>query len=360
MRAITITPGAKNSVKMCDVPAPKQEDACVTVRVVRTGLCGTDAEINAGIYGEAPPGDKYLILGHENFGVVERAGAAADGIKPGDYVVSTVRRPCGKCANCAAGEMDLCMTGDYTERGIKGKHGFMAERYTESAEYLVKIPAACRDVGVLLEPMSIVEKGIDHTYLIQRRMVWRPRMAWALGAGPVGLLAAAVLRTRGLEVFVAGREAESDPRAEIVRGLGAQYACVKGETLADLLKQTGKPDLIIEATGASSVAFASMQLLAPNGVLCLLSVTGGHTSNAVPTDVINQDLVLRNNVVFGSVNANPRHFRKGVEDFEAIEEKWPGVLQRLITTRLPWEKHSEWFNHQVTGIKTTLEISPDG
>lgn len=357
MKAITVKPGQKNSIEMRDAPAPQPTQDEIKVRVIRVGLCGTDAEINEGLYGAAPPGDDYLILGHENLGVVEEVQANASGLSKGDYVVSTVRRPCGKCAYCNQGEMDLCSSGEYTERGIKGRHGFMAEYYTESPRYLVKIPEAIRDIGVLLEPTSIVEKGIDHAYLIQRRMSWQPKQALVLGAGPVGLLAAAVLRVRGLRAFVAGRETASDPRAQIAKDLGAEYVCVDGVELADAAKKLGALDLVIEATGVSAVAFAAMQILAPDGILCLLSVTGGQGMRTVPANVINQDLVLRNNVVFGSVNANPRHFHKGVEDFLAAEKQWPGVLQRLITDKLPWQDYSEWFSQQHGGIKTTLEIS---
>lgn len=360
MKAITVKPGQKNSIVMRDVPQPEPKQGEAKVRVIRAGLCGTDAEINEGLYGACPPGDDYLILGHENFGVVEAINGGGEnpaGLSVGDHVVSTVRRPCGKCAYCKQGEMDLCSSGDYTERGIKGRHGFMAEYYVESPRYLVKIPEEVRDVGVLLEPTSIVEKGIDHSFLIQRRMSWQPRQALVLGAGPVGLLATAVLRVRGLSTFVAGREPSNDPRAQIGKDLGAEYLCVDGVDLGVAAKRLGPLDLVIEATGVSSVAFAAMQILAPDGILCLLSVTGGQGMRMVPANVINQDLVLRNNVVFGSVNANPKHFHKGVEDFVAAEKQWPGVLQRLITNKLPWQDYSQWFGARNAGIKTTLEIS---
>lgn len=357
MKAITVKPGQKNSIEMRDAPAPQAKQDEIKVRVIRVGLCGTDAEINEGLYGETPPGDDYLILGHENFGVIEGIQGNANGLSKGDYVVSTVRRPCGKCSYCQHGEMDLCSSGDYTERGIKGRHGFMAEYYVESPRYLVKIPEPIGDIGVLLEPMSIVEKGIDHAYLIQRRMTWQPKQALVLGAGPVGLLAAAVLRVRGLRTFVAGREPATDPRAQIAQSLQAEYVCVDGVELSDAVKRLGAPDLVIEATGVSSVAFAAMQVLAPDGVLCLLSVTAGQGMRQVPANTINQDLVLRNNVVFGSVNANPRHFHKGVEDFLAAEKQWPGALRKLITTQLPWQDYSKWFGQKHAGVKTTLEIS---
>jgi threonine dehydrogenase-like Zn-dependent dehydrogenase len=209
---------------------------------------------------------------------------------------------------------------------------------------------------VLLEPMSVVEKGIDHAFLLQRRLIWGPKLALVLGGGPVGLLAAAVLRARGLRTVVFGREPASDLRAQIAMQLGAEYVSVDTAPLLDLPKHIGYPDIIVEATGNAKVVFDAMEILAANGVLCLLSVTGGSGTNVEPIDRINQLLVLGNQVVFGSVNANPRHFKQGVKDFVTINKKWPGVMNRLLTDRIPWENHKKWFTERGTGIKSTLEI----
>ncbi|MGH9411552.1 MAG: glucose 1-dehydrogenase [Vicinamibacterales bacterium] len=356
MNAIVVEPGVSNSIQMRTMPDPVMSADQVAVRMIRVGLCGTDSEINRGLYGKAPDGEQFLILGHENFGVVEDVGREVAGFAAGDLVVSTVRRPCGVCPQCAAGESDMCSSGQYTERGIMRRHGFMAERYVEHPVYLNKIPPEIRDIAVLLEPMSIVEKGVEQAFLLQRRFSWTPRAGMVLGAGPVGLLAAAVLRRRGLETTVVGREETSDLRAQIATQLGAKYISVATRPLADVVTDTGFPDLIVEATGNAGVAFSAMSLLALNGVLCLLSVTGGHAESDEPIDVINQRLVLGNRVVFGSVNANKRHFQHGVEDFVAIEKAWPGALQRMLTDRIPWEQHRRWFTERGSGIKATLEI----
>jgi threonine dehydrogenase-like Zn-dependent dehydrogenase len=358
MKAIVVKPGEKDSIHMRDMPDPPMKADQVAVRMLRVGLCGTDAEINQGLYGKPPDGDEFLILGHENLGVVEDVGKKVKGWKPGDLVVSTVRRPCGVCPQCKAGENDMCSSGKYTERGIMRRHGFMAQYYTESPQFLNKIPKAVRDFAVLLEPMSVVEKGIDHTFLLQQRLKgWKPKFAMVLGGGPVGLLAAAVLRARGLRTMVVGREPATDLRAQIAKQLGAGYMCVANKTLPELPKETGYPDIVIEATGSSRVVFDAMEILAANGVLCLLSVTGGETMNAEPIDLINQRLVLGNQVVFGSVNANPRHFAMGVKDLVRVEKKWPGALSRLLTNRIPWENHKTWFTERGSGIKSTLEIA---
>lgn len=358
MKAIVVTPRVAGSMHMRDVPDPELGRGQVVVKMIRVGLCATDAEIDHGIYGEAPEGSQYLVLGHENFGVVEAVGRGVKGWKAGDLVVARVRRPCGACAHCKCGENDMCTSGHYSERGIMRRHGFMSEFYVESPQFLHRIPARVRSVAVLLEPMSVVEKGIDHAFLLQRRMNgWKPRLGLALGAGPIGLLAAAVMRVRGLRTVVVGREEPTDLRARIVRALGAEYLSVANRTLFDVVKEIGEPDLIMEATGSSQVVFDAMQVLSRNGVLCLLSVTSGERQNPEPTDLINQRVVLGNQVIFGSVNASARHFDQGVKDLGAIERTWPGVLARLLTNPIPWADHRTWFEHRGRDIKATLELS---
>ncbi|HET7694442.1 MAG TPA: glucose 1-dehydrogenase [Vicinamibacterales bacterium] len=358
MKAIVVRPGVKDSIHMRDMPDPRLKPDQVAVKMLRVGLCATDAEINHGVYGEAPAGEEFLILGHENLGVVEEVGKKVKGWKSGDLVVSTVRRPCGRCPQCRAGENDMCSSGQYTERGIMRRHGFMAEYYVEHPAFLNKIPKAIRDFAVLLEPMSVVQKGIDHSYLLQQRLTgWNPKFGMVLGAGPIGLLAASVLRIRGLRTVVVGREEPNDYRAQIAKQIGAEYLCAANRSLPDVPKDVGFPDIVIEATGVSRVVFDAMEILGRNGVLCLLSVTGGDTVSPEPIDRINQKIVLGNQVVFGSVNASPRHFQQGVKDFVMMNRKWPGVMNRLLTDRIPWADHKRWFTERGSTIKSTLEIS---
>jgi threonine dehydrogenase-like Zn-dependent dehydrogenase len=357
MKAIVVRPGQKHSVHLRDMPDPPLGPNEVAVRMVRAGLCATDAEINEGLYGEAPRGEEFLILGHENLGVVADVGKKVEGFQPGDLVVATVRRPCGECLNCRHGENDMCSSGNYEERGIMRRHGFLSEYYVESPEWLHKLPKSIEEVGVLLEPLSIVEKGIDHAFRLQKRFQWRPKTALVLGGGSIGLLALAVLRLRGLDAVVVGRRDASDLPSTIAADLGARYLSVSNRSLFDVQKEMAPIDLAVEATGSSAVAFDAMRILGRNGVLCLLSVTGGSTKAQQPIDEINQSLVLGNRVVFGSVNANTRHFQLGVKDLSTLQKKYPGVLAKLITTRLPWEGFDQWFGQKRSGIKTTLEIT---
>jgi glucose 1-dehydrogenase len=355
MRAVAVVPGKHASAHLRDDapdPAPAPGDALV--RVLEAGVCGTDVEIHDGLYGAAPPGSPFLILGHENLGLVESSPAGAH-VQPGDLVVATVRRPCPeRCQPCARSQNDMCVTGNFTERGIRGLHGFMSEWYSESPAYLVKLPAHLRPFAVLLEPMSVVQKGIDHAYRIQERLSWEPRTAVVLGAGPVGMLAAVSLRLRGLDVTVTAREHEGSFKDRLLREAGIRYSSTASVPLADLPRTTGPVDLVFEATGATAVVFPAMRMLAPDGVCILSSVTGGAESAEVDISTWNREMVLGNRVVFGTVNAGRGHFESGARDLEITEARLPGWLGRLITRRLPFTDVAEALVRRPEDIKTVL------
>lgn len=357
MKAVTVTPGKQRSATLREVSTPTPGRGEVLVRLINVGLDGTDAEIDEGLYGEAPAGDDYLIIGHESLGQVERIGAGVQDLRPGDLVVATVRRP-GGCLNCQAGESDMCLDGQYTERGITGRHGYMAEYYADSPEFLVKLPPSFRGFGVLLEPMTIVEKGIAQSFEIQKRMRWEPRRGLILGAGTIGLFAALVLRNLGLDVTVVGREDPNVPslKFEILKTVGARYLSSVTHPILELPKMLGSLDLIIEATGSSQVVFDAMQVLGINGVLCLMGITGGNRTISIPSDRINLGMVLGNKVVFGSVNANRRYFELGVKHFGEFEHRWPGLLSRFITKRLSLDSFREALDIRRTHIKVALDV----
>lgn len=331
------------------------------VKVLEVGLCGTDMEINEGLYGEAPSGEDFLIIGHESFGQIEAVGDKVEGLQPGDMVVATVRRPCpDNCINCRAGESDMCLTGNYSERGIKGLHGFMAEYYVETPDYLVQVPEGLMGLGVLLEPLSVVEKAISQAHRIQERMRWEPRKALVLGAGPIGLMATLLLRLRGIETYAFARSPKTDLKAEIVKKAGAHYISAMEDPPETLEKKLGPPDLIIEATGNSSLAFQAMGMLGPNGILSLAGISSGKGKLEVPADYINLRMVLGNQVVFGTVNAHKGYFQMGIGHLREFEEKWPGLAGRLITSRLPLGKFERALKREKGDIKTVLELGrPD-
>jgi threonine dehydrogenase-like Zn-dependent dehydrogenase len=335
MKAVAVRPGEVNSIHLRDVPMPSVHDVPggrgVLVRVLRVGVDGTDKEINAAEYGMAPPGDDYLILGHESFGVVEAVADGVTELAPGDYVVASVRRP-GSSIYDAIGLQDMTTDDVYFERGINLRHGFLSDYYADSADYLVRLPKELRSVGVLMEPTSVAEKAIGQAFEIQRRLkVWQPKRALVLGTGTLGLLAAMILRLRGIEVVAMGRTARPYLNADLLDEIGARYLSTADVSVAEASRLHGPFDLILEGTGFWPLAFEAMEVLGKNGVLVLVSVTGGDRQIEVPADRINQGFVLGNKVVVGSVNASRADFLAGVADLAQAELSHPGWLGRLLT-----------------------------
>jgi threonine dehydrogenase-like Zn-dependent dehydrogenase len=304
---------------------------------------GTDKEINAAEYGAAPSGYDFLVVGHEGFGRVEAVGHNVTEVQPGDYVVATVRRP-GSSIYDQIGTNDMTTDDTYYERGINLRHGYLTEYYVDDVEFIVKIPAGLKDVGVLLEPTTVVEKGITQAYEIQRRLrVWRPRRAAVMGAGTIGLLATLALRLRGLDVTTFALTKPPYLNSDLIEALGARYASTQETPILDGASKYGPFDLVFEATGYSPVVFDSMRALGKNGVLVLSSVTGGDRQISVPADKINLEFVLGNKVMVGTVNANREYFERGVGDLSQAELQYPGWLKRLLT-------------HPVKGLENYQEL----
>ena len=335
MKAIAVFPGTPGSAHLATLDRPGLTDVPggrgVLVQVLCVGVDGTDKEINAAEYGGAPSGDDYLILGHESFGVVEAICPNLTEHVPGDHVVASVRRP-GTSVYDSIGLQDVTTDDTYFERGINLRHGFLAEYYADRPEFLVRIPAGLRSVGVLMEPTSVAEKAIRQAYEIQRRLrVWQPRRALVLGSGTLGLLATMILRLRGLEVVTMGRTARPYLNATLLDEIGARYYSTEDTSIAAASAQHGPFDLIIEGTGYSPLVFEAMEHLGRNGVLVMVSVTGGDRTIQVPADRINQGFVLGNKVAVGSVNAAREDFERGVDDLSHAELAHPGWLARLLT-----------------------------
>ena len=362
MPAIAVVPGTPNSLHLTTLPRPVPAVDEVLVRVRRVGVCGTDQEIIDAKFGIPPAGTDRLVLGHEVLGVVEATGAGVTRFRPGDLVGATVRRP-DDCAACQAGQVDMCQALGYTERGIIGAHGFMVEHFVESPRYLVPVPSELEETGILLEPLSVVEKALRQATLIQQRLAaWAPEAALVLGAGPIGLLGTLLLRSRGMRVTTIGRRPGPHLAAAIVEAAGARYLASGGAPLPDVLSGNGPPgvppiDLIFEATGSAAVVFQAMEVLGNDGVLVLLSLTGGDELAPVPIAAINRGLVLGNKVVVGSVNSGMEDFTRGLADLARFEELWPGLTARLITQRLAGlTDYARITGDGRNGIKTVIEI----
>jgi glucose 1-dehydrogenase len=360
MKAIAVTPGKPNSVHLARLPEPSVDEVPggrgVLVKVLRVGVDGTDKEINNAEYGAAPPGYDFLVIGHEGFGRVEAVGPNVTEVRPGDYVVATVRRP-GTSLYDLIGTNDMTTDDTYFERGINLRHGFLTEHYVDDAEFIVKVPQGLKEVGVLLEPLTVVEKGIHQAYEIQRRLrVWRPRRAAVMGAGTIGLLATLVLRLRGLDVTTFGLTPKPYLNSDLIEAVGARYESTRDLPLLEGARKHGPFDLIFEATGYSPIVFEGMQALGKNGVLVLSSVTGGDRMVEVPADRINLDFVLGNKVIVGTVNANREYFESGVRDMAQAEAEYPGWLRRLLTHPVKGlENYRELFE-KLTAAKGAIKV----
>ena len=370
MKAVAITPKEKGSARLVEMDKPKVSDIKdgrgVLVEVLRVGACGTDREINDAEYGTAPEGEDFLVLGHENFGRVVETGENVKDLKAGDYVVATVRRPCGDSIYDLIGQQDFTTDSEYYERGISRIHGYWAEFYVEDFEFLIKVPEKIAEVAVLLEPISIIEKGLKQAEDIQKRLdIWQPKNAAVLGTGNVGLLTVLALRLRGFEVHGFGlQQPEGYLNAELCNAIGATYNSTKNLSVTDSVKEYGEYDLVFEATGYSPIVFEAMQVLNENGILILSSVTGGdRTTDGVPSDLINQEFVLGNRVMVGTVNANREHFEMGVKDIALAEAMYPGWLKRMMTHKVEGlENYEKVFDilengREYDAIKTYFEVA---
>lgn len=346
MKAVTVQPGVANSVRFEEVPEPDEATGSILVDAVAVGICGTDVEITAGAYGWAPPGRERLILGHESLGRVVDPGPERS-LKAGDLIVGIVRRPDPvPCPNCAVGEWDMCRNGQYTERGIKDIDGFMSERWRIEPGYFTKVDPSLGLLAVLLEPTTVVTKAWELVGVMRARAFWQPRRVLITGAGPIGLLAALIGIQLGLDVHVLDRVTEG-AKPQLVDDLGATY---HSGAVTDL---DFPPDVVIECTGAGPVIVDSVRQVGAGGVVCLTGVgSGGPPSGLAPADLA-REVVLQNNVVVGSVNANRRHFYRAAEALAAADKTWLG---RLITRRVPPQNIADALKRGPDDIKVVVEF----
>jgi threonine dehydrogenase-like Zn-dependent dehydrogenase len=348
VRALTVKPLEAGSAAVEDVPDPVPGDGDLLVQGLAVGVCGTDREIVSGAYGWAPPGRERLVLGHESLGRVLRAPSGS-GFNPGDLVAGVVRRPDPvPCGACARGEFDMCRNGEYTERGIKQIDGYGSELWTVEAAYAVRLDASLESVGVLLEPTSVVAKAWEQVDRVGARSWYEPRRVLVTGAGPIGLLAALLGVQRGLDVHVLDVVADG-PKAQAVRALGATY---HHDRVADVAAKLC-PDVLIEATGVDSVVVDAMTGTAAYGITCLTGVSSGGRTLSIDAGAANRSLVLENDVVIGSVNANLRHWAAAADALAAADAGW---LRRLVTRRVPLEKFADALTAHPDDIKVALTL----
>jgi threonine dehydrogenase-like Zn-dependent dehydrogenase len=349
VRALTVAPGVKGSLALEDVDEPVPGPGELLVDGIALGVCGTDRELADGEYGWAPPGSDRLIIGHESLGRVRRAPAGS-GFAPGDLVVGVVRRPDPEpCGACARGLFDNCRNGNYTERGIKEIHGYASEVWTVEADYAVKLDPSLAEIGVLLEPMSVLVKAWEQIDKVGSRSWFDPKSVLVTGAGPIGLLAALIGTRRGLDVHVLDR-APDGHKPRLVRGLGATYHYEGFTKVVEHMR----PDIVIEATGSELLVFDAMAATGPFGVTCLTGVSPAGRRVVVDAGTLNRELVLENDVVVGSVNANLDHCKRAAEILAASDRDW---LKGLITKRVPLSEFMDAFTAAATEVKVVIDLT---
>lgn len=370
MKAIAVEPQTR-TVKLTTIPEPRIcAPSEVKLRILDVGVCGTDREICTFEYGTPPAGERELVLGHESLGEVIEVGSGVSRVKVGDLAVTMVRRPCSHldCGACPEGRQDFCFTGDFKERGIKEAHGFMTEMVVDDECFLNVVPAGLRDVGVLVEPLTIAEKALAQIWQVQARLPWadgvgkappagRRLRAVLIGAGPVGLLGAMTLVNAGFEVTVYSRGERPNPKAEIVESIGARYLDAQTVGVQEMAEAVGNIDVVYEAAGASQVAFEVIKVLGTNGIFIFTGVPGRKGPVAVDTDLIMRNLVLKNQVVLGTVNASRGIFENAIRDLATFDRRWSRPLRALITGRYPVDAYRDLLLGNPRGIKNVLAFA---
>jgi threonine dehydrogenase-like Zn-dependent dehydrogenase len=374
MKAVAVFPGTRE-VTVIEREAPRitQPDQ-VELRMLDIGICGTDKEICSFEYGTPPAGDDFLVIGHEALAEIVKVGSAVTRLRPGDLVVPSVRRPCPHpgCLACRSGHQDYCYTGDFTERGIKEAHGYMAEYVVDNERNMTLVPPGLREIAVLAEPLTIAEKALTQIFwTMQQRPPWldpdtpsqqrgKGLSALVLGIGPVGLLGAMTLASAGFTTYVYSRELPPSPRIDLVDAIGATYVSSQATTFADLAEKMGNIDLIYEAVGHSHFALQALQVLGTNGIYVLTGVPGPQAFIEADPARRMRDMVLKNQVLLGTVNAGLDAFASALRDLDLFRQRWPAVVRTLIAGRYPPEQAPELILDRPAGIKSVITFEQEG
>ncbi|MDX6422418.1 MAG: glucose 1-dehydrogenase [Trebonia sp.] len=374
MKAVAVFPGTRE-VTIIEREAPRitQPDQ-VELRMLDIGICGTDKEICSFEYGTPPAGDDFLVIGHEALAEIVKVGSAVTRLRPGDLVVPSVRRPCPHpgCLACRSGHQDYCYTGDFTERGIKEAHGYMAEYVVDNERNMTLVPPGLREIAVLAEPLTIAEKALTQIFwTMQQRPPWldpdtpsqqrgKGLSALVLGIGPVGLLGAMTLASAGFTTYVYSRELPPSPRIDLVDAIGATYVSSQATTFADLAEKMGNIDLIYEAVGHSHFALQALQVLGTNGIYVLTGVPGPQAFIEADPARRMRDMVLKNQVLLGTVNAGLDAFASALRDLDLFRQRWPAVVRTLIAGRYPPEQAPELILDRPAGIKSVITFEQEG
>jgi glucose 1-dehydrogenase len=368
MKAVAVNPN-RREVAVIDHPRPSlAADHDVKFRVLEVGVCGTDREICSFEYGSPPNGSEHLVLGHEGLGEVLEVGAAVRSLSPGDLVVPMVRRPCphDTCQPCRASRSDFCVTGDFIERGIKESHGFMTEYVVDEEPYLCRVPPELRDVAVLVEPLTVAEKALAQVWRVQDRLPWscppvagkdagHCHRAVVLGAGPVGILGAMALKVAGFDTYVYSRSKAPNPKAELVESFGVRYISSLEHSPQQLAEMIGNIDVVYEAVGTAAISFELLKVLGRNGIFVFTGIPGfPKPPLEVDAEFIMRNMVLKNQVLLGTVNASRETFEAAIRNLGVFMQRWPDSVRALITGRYKVEQAYELLLGKQRGIKNIL------
>ena len=368
MRAVGVLP-SRRAVKLVSQAAPEiASPTHVKIRTIEVGICGTDREICNFDYGTPPDGSEFLVLGHEALGEVVEVSSSVSQYKVGDLVVPSVRRPCPhhSCSPCRSDRQDFCFTGDFTERGIKMTHGFLTEYFVDEEKHLNFVPRELRDVGVLVEPLTVAEKALAQVWQVQQRLPWETaaagrgrghgKTAVVLGAGPVGILGAMTLLVNGFTTFVYSRSPAPNPKSDLLDSIGARYISAQTVSLAAFAAEIGPVDLVFEAAGVAQISFDVMKLMGLNGIFIFTGIPAQKPAIPIEADCLMRDLVLKNQVVLGTVNADQPAFEGAIRDLGVFKQRWPDALRALITGRYPMDRFDELLLGKNAGIKSVIRM----
>lgn len=363
MKALSIIPGQAD-VLLTDMPEPQITSATqVKIKIYEVGICGTDREEAMGGRADVPHGHDHLVIGHEMLGKVVETGSEVSTVSAGDLAVLSVRRGCGKCTSCLNNRSDMCATGDYTERGIKASHGYETEFVVDDEQYVVKVPESIRSIGVLAEPMSVAQKAIDEALTIQTSRLpeaekgkWiAGKKALVAGTGAIGILAAIALRLRGAEVIGLDIVDEDTKRPTILKKIGGRYIDSRKIEVTNIDDTFGEVDFIFEATGVAEVGFNLIDVLGVNGIYVMTGIPHDDRPVCITGAELMKQIVLKNQIILGSVNAGPKHFEMAIKDLERAKNKWGDLMDEIITNRITYTDFKEALEQRsIDDIKTVV------
>ncbi|MFC1945147.1 alcohol dehydrogenase catalytic domain-containing protein [Chloroflexota bacterium] len=373
MRAIGIIEGL-NKAKIMDLEKPQiHESNDVLIEVKFVGISEIDRRFAQGETFIAPEGFDFLILGHEVMGRVIEVGPSVVNLQIGDNVVLTSRRNCGKCTECERDNTDLCLSGLYSERGIRGAHGFMAEYILEKEKYIVKIPEAIEDIAILLSPLSIAEKIVTSIVSFGHRMdnpkPWpehayhdpdwgMEKTAVVVGGNSTAILTALLLRLKSVNTFLLSNRIGTSKIQRLVESAGIKYYETSvNESCEHFSQKIGRTDTVIDCSGEAEFNINLLDLLGNSGAFVTSTIPSINLKNNVNINRFMLDRLIRNQGMFGCISANRRYLESAINDLILLKEQFTEPINGIITDKIPFSNYESAFSAlENTSIKVILTM----